>query len=406
MSPPSNSGQRPSHRPSQFFSPCPRGLEDFLVKELQQFGAKKTTAVPGGVRYRGDMALCYRTNLASRIASRVLWQVSNGHFQNEEDIYNLTKKIPWHRFFLSSRTIRVDVTCRKSGIKSPEFLALKIKDAICDRFREQTGKRPNVSTSAPSIRIFAYIEKNQILIYLDTSGVPLYQRNLKIAKVQAPLKENLAAGLLKLAHWKPGIPLLDPMCGSGTFLLESAQIALNVAPGLSKKVTDFAVSRLFDFDETLWQKTRQSLILARRSNYPLKIYGSDLSQDAVARSHQNLALGRLDKLVDISCEDLLSRQSPPHENGILIANPPYGERIGEKESLLSFYPRLGDALKKNFPGWTCYFLSSDRELPKHIGLFCSKKIPVFNGALDCRLYEFKIVSGPLEKGITETEAKN
>ena len=298
----------------------------------------------------------------------------------------------WSRLFSVDRSIRVYVTAIRSPLKSLEFITLKVKDAVCDRFRAETGRRPSVNTKNPEVRIHLFITDQQATLYLDTSGEPLYLRGHKLAKVGAPLKENLAAGILRLSGWQPGTPLLDPMCGSGTFLLEAAQICLDDAPGLSREPGDFGFEHLKSFDAGLWRTLQREAAGRRREAGALPLYGSDIDADAVARTRQNLAHAGLDDLVTLKQADLLAREAPAPA-GVLVANPPYGERLGSEEELASFYPLLGDALKQRFAGWSCWFLSADTRLPKLIRLQTSRKIPLFNGALECRLYNIEIVAG-------------
>jgi len=375
-----------------FFSPCPRGLEDLLVEDVAAAGGRDIKPVPGGVEFAGDLACCYWLNLESRIATRVLRRIATADYGKEDDIYRLALEQDWPRLFDVDRTIRIYVTAQRSPLKSLEFATLRVKDAVCDRFRDATGRRPSVNTKAPDVRIHLFLTAERATLYLDTSGEPLWQRGHKIAKVEAPLKENLAAGILRLAGWKPGVPLLDPMCGSGTFLLEAAQMSLDDAPGLSREPGEFAFERLRGFDAALWRRLQAEAADRRLPASTLPIWGSDLSQDAVARAVQNLAHAGIDDLVPVDRADLLERPAPA-PTGILIANPPYGERLGEADELAEFYPRLGHALKRNFAGWDCWLLSADTRLPKLIGLKPMRKIPLYNGPLECRLYGFRMVAG-------------
>ena len=375
-----------------FFAPCPRGLEPLLAEDVAAAGARDIQEVPGGVGFGGSWETCYRVNLESRIATRVLWRVAGADYRSEDDVYRLARNVDWPRLFEVRRSIRVHVTAVRSPLKSLEFATLRVKDAVCDCFRDAVGERPNVSAE-PDIRIHLFLTAERATLYVDTSGEALWQRGHKLAKVAAPLKENLAAGILRLSGWKPGVPLLDPMCGSGTFLLEAAGMALGDAPGLSRDERDFGFARLKNYDAVLWKRLR-SEAAARRSAAvaPLPIFGSDLSDDAVARAQQNLAYAGIDDLVTVECADLLARTAPA-ASGVLLANPPYGERLGEADELAAFYPLLGNALKKNFAGWDCWLLSADTRLPKLIGLKPKRKIPLFNGPLECRLYGFDIVAG-------------
>jgi putative N6-adenine-specific DNA methylase len=375
-----------------FFAPCPRGLEELLADEVAAAGGGEIRAVPGGVEFSGDRACCYRMNLESRIATRVLRRLATADYRSEDDIYQLANGVDWPALFEVERTIRIYVTAQRSPLKSMEFVTLRVKDAVCDRFRDATGQRPSVNTKSPDVRIHLFLTAERATLYVDTSGEPLWQRGHKIAKVGAPLKENLAAGILLLAGWKPGVPLLDPMCGSGTFLLEAAQMSLADAPGLGREPGEFAFERMRGFDATLWRRLQAEAAERCLPADTLPIWGSDMSADAVARAEQNLAHAGLDDLVMVERVDMLERRAPA-PTGILVANPPYGERLGEADELAEFYPKLGTALKRNFAGWDCWFLSADTRLPKLIGLKPMRKIPLFNGNLECRLYGFRMVSG-------------
>ena len=388
-----------------YFATCPRGLETLLAEDLVACGGTQVKPVGGGVAARGDLAFAYRVNLESRIATRLLRRLASADYSKEADIYRLAYDIDWPRLFSVDRSIRVYVTAVRSPLKSLEFITLKVKDAVCDRFRADTARRPSVNTKNPEVRIHLFLTDRQATLYLDTSGESLYLRGHKLAKVGAPLKENLAAGILRLTGWQPGTPLLDPMCGSGTFLLEAAQMALDDAPGLSRDNGDFGFTQHKQFDAALWRQLRQAAAERRRpASAPLRIFGSDVDADAVARSRQNLAHAGLDDLVDITQADLLQRAAPA-DHGVLVANPPYGERLGEADELAAFYPRLGDALKRHFAGWQCWFLSADTRLPKLIRLQTSRKIPLFNGALECRLYNINIVAGGMRGGSAAAEAQ-
>ncbi|MBI5107683.1 MAG: class I SAM-dependent RNA methyltransferase [Rhodocyclales bacterium] len=377
---------------NHYFATSPRGLEALLAEDLAAAGGSSVKTVPGGASCQGTLETAYRINLQSRIATRLLWRQALGSYRNEADIYRLAYDIDWSRLFSVDRSIRVYVTAIRSPLKSIEFITLKVKDAVCDRFRADTGRRPSVNTKHPEVRIHLFITESQATLYLDTSGEPLYLRGHKLAKVGAPLKENLAAGILRLSGWQPGTPLLDPMCGSGTFLLEAAQMALDDAPGLSRKPGDFGFEHLKSFDAGLWRTLQREAAERRREAGALPMFGSDIDGDAVARTRQNLAGAGLDDLVTLQKADLLTR-SAPTPGGVLVANPPYGERLGSEEELAAFYPALGNALKQRFAGWNCWFLSADTRLPKLIRLQASRKIPLFNGPLECRLYGFEIVAG-------------
>ena len=382
-----------------YFAPCPRGLEALLADDARDAGAIAASVkiVPGGVQFAGDWEACYRLNLESRIASRVMWRLAEGAYQKEDDVYRLAMGVDWPALFKVERTLRVYVTAIKSPLKSLEFITLRVKDAVCDRFRAACGQRPSVNTARPDVRIHLFLTADKATLYLDTSGEPLWQRGYKIAKVEAPVKENLAAGILRLIGWQPGIPLFDPMCGSGSFLLEAAQMSLGDAPGLSRDPGEFGFEKLRNFDAPLWNGLCRAAA-ERRSLAPaqLHINGADISADAVARARQNLDYAGIGDLVAVRQGDMLKLAPPTNasgEAGIVIANPPYGERLGEKEELAALYPKLGDALKKHYAGWNCWLFSADTALPKLIGLSVKRKIPLYNGPLECRLYQYPMVAG-------------
>ncbi len=376
---------------TDFFAPCPRGLEKLLADELTALEAANVHATEGGVQFSGDWPICYNVNLRSRLASRILWQVQPALlYRGEEDIYQMVHDLPWPRWFDVERTIRVKVTAIKCPLKSLEFVTLRIKDAVCDKFRQAKGARPSVDTLSPDIRIHAFIEGNRFTLYVDTSGDPLFKRGVRLHTNIAPIRENLAAGILRLAGWKPGIPLLDPMCGSGTFLIEAAQMWLNIAPGIGRH---FAFEKLRNFDSAAWQQVHSTALSEQLPlEAPLPIYGSDLYGDALKAARLNLQEAGLIDAVWLKQANVLEI-NPPVDHGILVANLPYGERMGELEELEALYPLLGDALKQKFGGWNAYLFTADLRLPKLIRLSASKRTPLFNGAIECRLFEYKVVSG-------------
>ena len=373
----------------KFFASCPRGLEALLADDLVTAGVKDLKQIPGGVHFASEWPACYAANLHSRIATRILWRVAHGRYAKEDDIYNLALGTAWPTWFNAEQTIRVDVTAVKSPLKSLEFITLRIKDAICDRFRADTGKRPSVDTREPDVRVHAFITADECTLYVDTSGAPLYQRGLRQKTVEAPLKENVAAGILRLSGWQPGTPLLDPMCGSGTFLVEAAQMALGIAPGAGRR---FGFQQLKNFDLERWKDLLDTAMDAEKPAADAQIYGSDLSPVAVRAALANLDRAGLLPAVTLATGDVLEIAAPAAQ-GVLIANPPYGERLSELDELASFYPQLGAALKRNFAGWNCYLLTADLRLPKLMRLAPSRKTPLYNGAIECRLFEFKMVAG-------------
>ena len=372
-----------------FFASCPRGLEAVLSDELAELGAKSIEAAQGGVHFTGNLAICYAVNLHSRIASRILWRLVVTAYHSEDDVYRVASLQPWESWFSPQQSIRVNVTGSNCPLKSLDFITLRIKDAVCDRFRDKTGSRPNVDTANPDMRIHAYLDATQVTLYLDTSGEPLYKRGLRQESNEAPLRENLAAGILRLTGWTPGLPLLDPMCGSGTFLLEAAQIALDIAPGSRRR---FAFEDLQMFDAPLWQRLLAHAKGHEQAPHPLPLYGSDLYGDALKAARTNFEEAGLADTVHLKQANMLEI-SAPAPTGIMVTNPPYGVRLGDDDELAEFYPRLGHLLKLKFSGWNCYFLTADLRLAKLIRLSASKRTPLFNGNLECRLFEYKMVAG-------------
>jgi putative N6-adenine-specific DNA methylase len=372
-----------------FFSPCPRGLEAMLANELNALGAQEVRTTDGGVHFTGPFLLSYRVNLHSRIASRVLWRVAIAHYRNEQDIFDTAYALPWNDWFETSHTIRVNMTAIKCPLKSLDFATLKIKDAVCDKFRALTGDRPSVDTHTPDIRIHAFLESSRMTLYVDTSGDALFKRGVRQYTNVAPLRENLAAGILLLAGWQPGVPLLDPMCGSGTFLIEAALMSLNIAPGISRR---FAFEKLKNFDAAAWSEMRSQAQAAQKPVSALPIFGSDLYGDELKAAHLNLENAGLLEAVTLNQANVLEI-SAPADHGVLVANLPYGERMGDLEELQELYPKLGDVLKKKFGGWNAYLFTSDLRMPKFIRLSVSRRTLLFNGAIECRLFEYKMVAG-------------
>lgn len=372
-----------------FFAPCPRGLESVLTSELEHLGATGIVATHGGVGFTGAFELCYAVNLHSRIASRVLWRVYDGGYVHEQDLYEAACGLPWPDWFTSRHTIKVKVSAQHCPLKSLDFVTLRIKDAVCDKFTASVKIRPSVETRRPDIRIDAFLDEKNYTLYLDTSGEPLFMRGLRRARSEAPLRENLAAGILTLSGWTPGQTLLDPMCGGGTILMEAALMARSIAPGLGRH---FAFEKLHNFHQQHWRQLCEASKACQMPPGKTTIHGSDRDGTALKAARENLEAAGLADAVVLTQADVLDLP-PPAERGILVTNPPYGVRLGEEARLAEFYPRLGDILKQRFPGWRAYILTADLRLPKLIGLAPSRRTPLFNGALECRLYEFKLVSG-------------
>ena len=375
-----------------FFAPCPRGLEQLLVAELQSINASHIVPTHGGVAFSGDLAVMYRANLHSRIASRILLRLGHQGYKKEDDIYNLVARMPWSSYFSPDQTIKVEVTAIKSPLKSLEFITLRVKDAVCDYFRDLMDVRPSVDTAFPDVRIYAFLTEFEATIYLDTSGEALFKRGWRFDKGRAPLRENLAAGLIMLSGWQPNQPLLDPMCGSGTIVIEAGLMAAGIPAGWQRM---FAFENYRGFDKALWDKVRNDVVIDKT---PRALYASDISSHAVHDLENNLNRAQLPFSIAFEQNNAL-KVMPRGENGVLISNPPYGERIDvtTPEETTVFFKQWADHLKANYSGWNAYILTSDRDTPKYMRLAPSKKTPLYNGALDCRLFEFKMVAGSARK---------
>jgi putative N6-adenine-specific DNA methylase len=374
----------------RFFAPCPRGLEAPLAAELLALGAGYVTAADGGVAFAGPRELALHANLESRIASRILWQVAHGRYRNEDDLYRLARNVDWPSHFTVARTLRVGVAATRSPLQSLEFATLRVKDAVCDRFRDAGNTRPSVDKERPDVRVHAFLGEREATIYLDTSGEPLFKRGYRRETEVAPLRENLAAGLLALAGWTPADVLLDPMCGSGTLVIEAAMRAADRAPGLARS---FGFQKLAWFDGPTWQRIRQrARDRVRAPPQAATIHASDVDAAALTACRSNAAAAQVDGWLCVEAADVLTRIAPaPH--GLVITNPPYGVRLESAAALAAFYPRLGDALKQRFAGWTACVFTGDLSLAKTIGLRPAKRTPLYNGNIECRLFRFDVVAG-------------
>jgi putative N6-adenine-specific DNA methylase len=385
-----------------YFCPCPRGLEAALAEEIGEIAQQSPTLkvhnqVPGGVHCSGTLADSYRLNLHSRIASRVLLRIAQGGYKNENDIYDLTLEQAWEEWFGVDHTIRVDLTAIKSPLKSLEFSTLKIKDAICDRFRDQYGKRPSVNTRTPDMRIVGFLDAHTYTVYLDTSGEALFKRGWRQETGDAPLRENLAAGLLRVAGWTPGTVLFDPMCGSGTIVVEAAQILAGIPPGARRS---FAFEKFHDFDADEWLAIKGSFKPNPLPTAPT-IFGSDISGDMIVMTRNNLRNAGIQFEVPLKQIEAQEVKAPGDTPGIILTNPPYGERIGVRgdstqapdELATAFYSAFSTTLKQRFAGWKAFLFTADLGLPKLLRLKESRKTPFYNGALECRLFRFDMVAG-------------
>ncbi len=385
-----------------YFCTCPRGLEAALAEELGEIAEKSAsleihTQVSGGIHCSGTPEDGWLLNLHSRIASRILLRIAQGSYRNETDIYNLARSLKWEDWFDVDCTIRIDVTAIKSPLKSINFTTLKIKDAVVDHFRDRFGKRPSVDTKAPDIHIVAFLNASHLTLYLDTSGESLFKRGWRTRTGDAPLRENLAAGLLRAAGWKPGMVLFDPMCGSGTILAEAAQILAGIPPGMNRH---FAFEKMKGFDAKKWEAMKQAV---SPNPLPAKptLFGSDISGDMIVMARQNMAAANIPVEIPLKQIEAQEVQPPSDIPGIILTNPPYGERIGVRgdktkpadEMATLFYSAFGTTLKQRFPGWKVFLFTADLDVPKMLRLKEARKTPFYNGAIECRLFRFDMIAG-------------
>ena len=370
------------------FVTCPRGLEAPLSQELEQLKCQDIRAVDGGVACKGGMEQVYRINLHSRTASRVLLRLTKSGYRSEQDIYKAAKNIRWTDWFDLEQTFKVKVEGKRAQVKSLDFVGLKIKDAVCDVFRDACDARPSVGKIRPDIRIHAFIDERDIQIFIDTSGEALFKRGYRQDTGEAPMRENLAAGLLLLAGYDGTQPFQDPFCGSGTIAIEAAWIATRRAPGLMRR---FGFEKLKNFDAALWKKLQHEAETQIRPA-PAPISGSDNDRYMIRAAVANAQAAEVDTFIRFEVKDAQDTR-PNGEGGILISNPPYGVRLAEVQALQALYPQLGAWLKQHYAGWLAGMFTGDRDMPKLMRLSPKRKIPLYNGNLDCRLFLMDMVKG-------------
>jgi len=381
----------------QFFAICPRGLEALLVDELLAQGAVEASAEAGGVAFAGTLETGYRANLWSRLASRVLWKVAAGPAGDAQVLYDAARAVPWEDHFDSRQTLRVDLSASRAALPSLDFATLRIKDGIVDRLRDRTGARPSIDRAAPDARVFAHVDDTAAALYLDLSGEPLFKRGWRQDKGEAPIKENLAAGLLQLAGWTPDRPLLDPFCGSGTIVIEAALRASHRAPGLQRR---FGFERLHGFDAALWRRLQQEAREAIAEPATVRLAGRDISTRVIETARANAARAGLQHWLDDGRLELaagdaraVSPTAAP-EPGIIVTNPPYGEQSNPKSATVpKLMAEFATRLKQQFAGWSAWILTADLALPRQMRLHETRRTVLFNGPLECRLFRFEIVAG-------------
>ena len=404
----------------QLFLPCAAGVEDFLAHEVHGLTGLKGEDLltrRGGVMVRASWREAMLLNLHCRLAQRVLVQLSYTDYRSEQDLYRAASEVAWEVWFTPNQSIKVEVTAQHSPLTSLNFAALKIKDAVCDRFRDKAhGVRPDVNTQWPDVRIYAHLTTDTCSLYIDTSGEPLFKRGWREDVGEAPLKETLAAAMLAACGWADGdddlLPLYDPCCGSGTVAIEAAQIACNIAPGSRRR---FAFEKYLPFQAHVWSTIKSEATAAEVVRAPGQkpiIFGSDVSHRMVDFAQRNAERAGVADVVEFRGGDALQRMPPAEGPGVMLLNPPYGERIevggvagegaggrfGQREQAHTedggeFFSQLAAHWKKNFSGWSGWILTPDLKLPGKMRLKESRRVPLWNGPIECRLFKFDMVAG-------------
>jgi 23S rRNA (guanine2445-N2)-methyltransferase / 23S rRNA (guanine2069-N7)-methyltransferase len=381
----------------QFFATTAKAMEPLLVSELTALGALACKEVRAGVQFTGSLEVGYKACLHSRIANRILLVLKTIPAQDADELYDGIKTILWTDHLTTKHTLGVDFLAsqakdaRNPNIIHTHFGGLKVKDAIVDQFRSLKGERPSVDPINPDVRINVYLHGHEATVSIDLSGESLHRRGYRKEGTEAPLKENLAAAILMLAeyHKRPTFDFLDPMCGSGTLPIEAALMAKRIAPGLLRK--SFGFTRWLGHRPELWQKLvdeAKENIYRGRKNFP-KIVGYDKDPRAIKIAEANVHNAGLSKEVQFEVRDL-SRCEPLSGQGILVTNPPYGERLGEIKELATLYKQLGDVMKQKFKGWEGYIFTGNPDLAKSVGLKASRRFVLFNGSIECRLLKYEL----------------
>ncbi|WP_296448047.1 THUMP domain-containing class I SAM-dependent RNA methyltransferase [Rhodoferax sp. UBA5149] len=405
----------------QLFLPCAAGVEDYLAPEVLRITGLPPGCVTkqrGGVAVRTSLAHAMLLNLYSRLAQRVLVLLSFTEYRSEQDLYRAASEVAWERWFTPRESIKVEVTAQHSPLTSLNFAALKIKDAVCDRFRvTANGVRPDVNTQWPDARIYTHLTTDHCSLYLDTSGEPLFKRGWREDKGDAPLKETLAAAMIAASGWMEGdadlLPLYDPCCGSGTIAIEAAQMACNIAAGSRRR---FAFEKYLPFRRADWEAMKKEAADAEVVRAPGQkpiIFGSDVAHRMVDFAQRNAERAGVADVIEFRGGDALQRMPPVAGPGVIVMNPPYGERIEvagvagsaaqegrfgarelpQQEDGGEFFSQLATHWKKNYANWTAWVLTPDLKLPSKMRLKESRRIPMWNGPIECRMFRFDMVKG-------------
>lgn len=369
------------------------GLEELCAHELKKLGAENTITHNRAVSFEGNLGVMYKANLLLRTGLRVLVQFAEFEVTNEHELYEAVKSIAWENLLSTEDTIAIDTVLNTDMFNHSQYISQKTKDAICDRFRDKYGKRPSVDLDNPTLRLHLHIARNRCVIALDSSGDSLHKRGYREKTNLAPINEVLAAGLIQLSEWDRRSTFLDPMCGSGTILIEAAMLAANIPAAYFREQFGFMNWKFFlPFDTNLWEKIHRAA-LERISTDDIKLYGIELSPNVTRKAKENVKRSKTEDMIRIRCADFLQSDAPPViGKPILLMNPPYGERM-TKDDLSELYKQVGDTFKKKYSGFECWIISSNIDALKSVGLATSKRLTVYNGQLECRFFRYSIYEG-------------
>ena len=364
------------------------GLEDILATELRNLGAGDIEPGVRSVGFSGDTGFMYKANLCCRTAIKILKPIATFTIKNEDELYNAVKSIDWSDYMPVDGTFAINATVHSEVFTHSQYVALKAKDALVDQFRETTGRRPDVDLKFPGLSIDIHIKFNTCTVSLDSSGVSLHQRGYRTSTNIAPINEVLAAGLLLLSGWKGHSDFIDPMCGSGTMLIEAAMIACNIPPNLNRR--QFAFENWKDWDPDLFDIIEAGA-LKKMTEFHFEITGYDKAPSAIEKAKENIKNAELSEFITVKHEDFFKTEKQKERHLQMVFNPPYGERL--EVDIESFYKNIGDTLKQSYPGTEAWFITSNLEALKHVGLRTSRKIKMYNGALESRFVKYDIYAG-------------
>ena len=378
-----------------------KGLEEVLAQELIELGANEVQLERRAVSFRGNKALLYRANFCLRTALRILVPIASFKAKDTDALYNQLKQLSWCDYMTADSTFAIDATVYSENFRNSRFVTYRVKDAIADYWMERTNKRPNVNTENPDVRINVHIANEQLTVSLDSSGESLHKRGYRVATTEAPISEVLAAGMLLLAGWKGQSDFYDPMCGSGTLLIEAALIARNIAPGVFRK--EFGFERWPDFDADLWNDIYNDDSAER--DFDHKIYGSDASFYAIQQATKNVKTAGVQKDVELKQVRIEELKDLHTDGALVMLNPPYGERLASNKDIEDLYGKIGTALKHQFTGSTAWIISSNVAAMKCIGLKPTRKIHLLNGELDCQFNQYELFQGKRSEARSQHEVR-